>query len=394
MHVVQSAMRHGFILIVFSLFLLQPLASAEEVQLPDNLKPAMEHLLALVGNDAESSVDQGIAGTLIDFVAAPKDMREVYTMGRSKGAVSNYYEFRIDRSFSEVIDLNYHPDIPSYITNPASVRHSRWIEIDGKEQPLPRLANAWATLSPPLVIKGVEYVENTPDTFSGAYYAYYQDRTLVLMNHKGRRILISISRQRDKSTVGKKGLVLGADDNWEYLYTGEKGCTRPGMGWVKSYMYRAESIFVYYETDDPSPGVKCGVFKWLNAGWAGINMVQPVHIRNGLQRFSTTFKSVLESPRLKVTPQFVDAFRQIENLSTETLRQRVRHQLAGLRSKHEDSSRRNKKWFKQLFADDGYLKTMEHEELKALVIKAYLKFLLGKNKGFDISALKTQKQPG
>ncbi len=389
-----SAMIHGLILLILPLMLLLPKASAEEVQLPKNLKPAMEHLLSLVGETAAENLDERLVGTLIEFVAAPKDMQATYSMGLRKGAVSNYYEFRLERPFQEVMDLIYHPDIPSYITVPSSVRRSQWIEINGQQQPLPRITNALDSLSAPMIVNGVEFVENTPDTYSGAYYAYEQDRTLILMKHQGRRILLSISRQRDKSTVGKKGLVLGADEEWNYLYTGEKGCTRRGLGWVDSYMYRAESIMVYYETSDPTPQVKCAVFKWLHAGWAGVNMAQPVNIRKGIQRFAKAFKTVIEAPAIQASDQLAGAFRRIDNLPTETLRQKARDYFARLRSKYEDDSSRIKKWFERLFKDDHYFQDLQREELKALISKAYLKHLLGKEQGVDISALPPKKHPG
>lgn len=394
MRIAYSAMIHGLILFILSLMLMHLKASAEEVQLPEDLKPAMEHLLALVGDTTAESLDERHTGNLIEYVAAPKDMHETYSMGLRKGAVSNYYEFKLARPFQEVLDLIYHPDIPSFISVPSSVRLSQWIEINGQQQPLPRITMALANLTEPMIVNGVEFVENTPDTYSGAYYAYELDRTLILMKHQGRRILISISRQRDKSTVGKKGLVIGADEEWNYLYTGEKGCTRAGLGWVDSYMYRSESIMVYYETSDPDPQVKCGVFKWLHAGWAGINLAQPVDLRKGIQRFVKSFKTVIEAPAIQASDQLAGAFRRIDNLPTETLRQKARDHFALLKSKYEDSSKRSKKWFERLFKNDQYFQGLQREELKALISKAYLKFLLGKEQGVDISSLSPEKRPG
>lgn len=388
------AIIYGFVLFILPLALQLSDASAEEELLPGTLKPSMAHLLSMVGDNAGTSPDVTLIGSLIDFVSGPKDMSRTYSMGLKNSAVSNYYEFTLEQSFERVMDLVYHPDIPSYITNPSSVRHSRWLEVNGRQQPFPQISRAWTDLTQPMIIKGLEFVENTPDTFSGAYYAYDQDRTLILMKHHGRRVLISISRQRDKSTVGKKGLVLGKDDDWNYLYTGEKGCTRTGLGWVDSYMYEAESIFVYYETDTPEPQVKCGVFKWLHAGWAGINMVQPFNIRDGIQRFVKSFKTVIEAPALKDQDQLISAFRSVERLPTEALRQKARDHFMLLQSKYGDSNKRNRKWFKRIFKDDGYFQGLQREELQALINTAYIKFLLGKDQGLDISSLVSAKRPG
>ena len=91
---------------------------------------------------------------------------------------------------------------------------------------LQRLGAALGNLSTPVLIRGREYVVNTPDQFSGAYYDYEQERTLILYEYQRRNVLISISRQFGMSGPGRKGLVLGHDGNWDYLYSSEIGLNR------------------------------------------------------------------------------------------------------------------------------------------------------------------------
>ncbi len=366
---------------------------AEDVNLPERLKPAMEYVLASVGTAGADSLDVGLVGQLVDFVMEPKEMKDTYTMGMRKREVSNYYEFLLERPFRETMDIIYNPDIPAYVTVPASVRLSRWIQVDGRQQPLPRIADALDHLAAPKIVNGVEFVENTPDTTTGAYYAYELDRTLILMMHRGHRVLLSLSRQRDKSTVGKKGLVLGSADDWNYLYTGEKGCTRPGLGWVDSYMYHSESITVYVESDEPDPHVKMGLFRWLHAGWAGMNMVQPANIRTGVMQFAETFKGVVEAPALESAEPLARAMRRISALPTETLRRQVEAYYALLKTRYQNAKGRSKKWFDKLFKDDRYCRQLNHEELKAILGKIFLKTLLGKERGFDLSAFADPANP-
>ena len=391
MRLLHTALTRVLIVLLLPLICLLPRASAQEVQLPKHLNPAMEHLLAGVGLTTAATLNQDLAGSLIDYVAAPKQMQSSYSMGPRQGAVSSYYEFKLERPFAVVMNLIYHPDIPAYITAPASVRLSRWIEINGSRQPLPRITAELDGLAAPLIVNGVEFVENTPDINTGAYYAYEQERTLILMKYQGRRVLLSISRQRDRSTVGKKGLVLGADDDWNYLYTGEKGLTRKGLGWVDSYMYQAQAITIYYETYDPVPHVKCGIFKWLHAGWAGINMAKPDHLRNGMQRFAKAFKTVVEELPHDAPDQMAKVFAHIDSLPTKTLRQKARDQHALLSSVYRHDKSLGTKWFRRLFKDDRYCQGLGREELKALLGKAYLKFMLGKAQGVDVSALNPHK---
>jgi hypothetical protein len=356
-----------------------------DVTVPKTLLPALEHVLASADNDGLDIPESNQIGRIIDFVNSAKDLKTTYSMGERKGASSNYFEFSINRSLKEVLDRVYNPDIPSHIFTPASVRRSEWVQVNGEKQQLPKLSKYLNDYVTPVMIKGVEFIENTPDTYSGAYYAYELDRVLIITRYQGRMALISISGQRDKSGVGKKGLVLGNDDNWNYLYTGEKGCTKPGLGWVTSYMYDSASIAVYYETDGPTPQVRLGMFKWLRAGWAGINMVKSHHIRDGVKRFAKPFKDIIESPALEDTGRLSTDLKRINDLSEAELRQKVRQYFLHLKGLYQDQSRLVRKWFDQLTGNDGHLAKMKPQEMKAVLAKAYIKHLLGKSPGIDSS---------
>jgi len=383
---------HCFFLIPILILGLQAAAVADIEQVPQELSPAFEHLISYASPPSPGHLDADLVNQVIQFVNQDKNLKNTFSMGERKGAASNYSEFTLSRTLKEVLDLVYNPAIPPHITTPASIRRSKWIQIDGRTQALPKLSDYLAKLDPPVIVNGVEYVENTPDTFSGAYYAYELDRALILTRQKGHNILISISRQRNKSEVGKKGVVLGSDDNWDYLYTGEKGCTKAGLGWVDSYMYNSASITVYYEVTDPTPQVRCGVFKWIRAGWAGINLVQPHHIRDGVDRFARNFKSIIESPVLADTVRLSKAFEQIDRLSNDELRQKVRRYYLHLKEIYHEKSRLALRWFEQLPGKDGYLAKMTPEEMKAILDTAYLKHLLGMNPGIDVSFIRPVKK--
>jgi hypothetical protein len=368
-----------FFMALAVIFCLNANAAAGVESVPEELAPAFEQLLSLAGAANPKAPAAEALDPIIGFLNHTKDLNQTFSMGDRKGAASNYSEFRINRSLKEVLDLVYNPDIPPYLITPASIRRSQWLRINGRQEELPRLSDFLDHLTEPVMFTGVEFVENTPDTFSGAYYAYELDRALVLLRHKGRKVLLSISRQRDKSDVGKKGLVLGDDENWNYLYTAEKGCTKPGLGWVDSYMYDSAAITVYYEVDGPVPQVHCGVFKWIRAGWAGMNFVQPHHIRSGAQRFAKTFKALIESPALSDIKGFSTALRQISDLPLDALRQKVKHHYLGLKKIHQDSNRLVRRWFDHFSGENGYLAKMSPAEMKAVLEKAYLKKVLGKN---------------
>ena len=367
-------------------------ADVEVLQVPAKLGACLDQLLALTDHDSQAKPDMAAIGPVLDYLLTPKDQAATYSVGQRHGATSNYYEFNLERPFETVVALAYNPVIPSYLIIPSSLHKSKWIEIDGsRQQPFPDLSTAMRSDGDPVLVKGVEEVENTPDTNSGAYYAYTLDRAIVLARYRGRRVLLSMSSQRGKSNVGKKGLVLGADDDWNYLYTGEKGCTHAGLGWASTYMYDSDSILIYYEETKPTPHVRCAVYKWVDAGWAGINMVQPIHIKNGVKRLVKTFKEVVESPALPDPDTLAVAIRRIENLPTDTLRQEVKTTLDTLKAGHQDDNRLSRKWFARLFKNDRYLREMDRQELIATVCREYLKYLLGKTHSFDIAFLEKVK---
>jgi hypothetical protein len=358
-------------------------AAAAVESVPEELAPAFEQLLSLAGHTDPQAPAAEILEPIIAFVNRAKDPNQTFSMGERKGAASNYSEFRLNRSMKDVLDLIYNPDIPSYLTTPASIRRSQWLHINGGQQELPKLSKFLDQSSKPVMFTGVEFVENTPDTFSGSYYAYQLDRALLLTRYQGHNVLFSISRQRDKSDVGKKGLVLGDDENWNYLYTAEKGCTKSGLGWANTYMYDSAAITVYYEVDAPTPQVQCGVFKWLRAGWANMNFVQPHHIHSGAQRFAKNLKELIESPALSDIKGFSAAIRQISDLPVETLRQKVKRHYLALQRIYQGRNRLVQRWFDHFSGKDGYLAKMSPAEMKAVLEKAYLQKILGKSPPAD-----------
>ncbi len=359
----------------------------------DHLSPAFDYLISLTRKNHQPRFDASRIETIFEFIKTQKELGDSLSLGSREGSSSDYYEFTVNRSFRDVLDLVYNPDVPPYFTTPSSVRRSHWIEVDGKRRPFPKLSELLDQQIDPVVIKGLEFNEITPDSQSGAYYSYNLERALILMKHNGSHVLISISNQPDKSEVGRKGLVLGSDEDWNYLYTGEKGVMMPGLGWADSYMYSSSSIMIYYEVKDPAPAVNFYVFKWLHAGWAGMNLAQPHHIRKGVVRFVKSFKEVLEAPALDKLPNVLTVLNTIENLSTEELRAQSRIYFEDLKGRFGDKNSRNRKWFKKLFSDQDYINSMSRDELTAIVSIEYLKHLLGKTSLFDATYFSLKAKP-
>jgi len=195
-------------------------------------------------------------------------------------------------------------------------------------------------------------------------------------------VLITVSKQKGISHVGRKGIVLGKDRDWNYLYTGETGLTKKGLGWIDSYMYKSFSVIVYYETEPGSSQVRLGAFKWIRAGWKNFNMVKTRHIHNGLIRFGETYKTILEHPNLPEVSTLSREFSKISALSNETLRGKSKAYLKALKTKHANYSGHKGELCAKVFENDDYVPALKREELLSIVSLEYMKELLGMGRGF------------
>jgi hypothetical protein len=297
--------------------------------------------------------------------------------------------------FKDILRIGFSPDIPSHVLMPSSVRFARWCEIEGQPgRTLPALCPLIEGLDAPVVLRGVEYVENTPDLNSGAYYGYPLDRTLILLRHEGRLFLISISIQKTVSDVGRKGAVVGADSDWNYLYSEEAGLGKPGLGWVQSHMYAGGSVTVYADLGQDRPMVRCGIFRWLRAGWASINVVRRSHIEEGLKRYTETMRQILENPNLPDGDSLAAGFARIDGLSDAVLLERTRSYFETLaETSGAQLSSAAREWLNRLIAEGAALH-LDRDRMEALLAVQYLKAILGKPTGPEVSGLATGRSRG
>ena len=212
------------IILLLAIFQLQP-ALAVPVSDSSQAVPAAAMKLVGFGTDPKAGLDAQAVATLVDYVLGSKPNKEtdLPTFQKAPGA---YYEFDTRISFSNFLQYSYSNQIPSVLTSPSSLRYSLWNGQQGKLQTLP---NSWILASPdgkPTIIRGLQRDAITPDLTTGVYYEYDLNRTFILLNHKGRQTLITVSKQINISDVGKKGVILGNDDDWNYYYSGEPGSAR------------------------------------------------------------------------------------------------------------------------------------------------------------------------
>ncbi|HPK53728.1 MAG TPA: hypothetical protein PK114_04655, partial [Smithellaceae bacterium] len=305
---------HLFVILLILPLLIFP-GKAAAMPLSDASSPIPAAAMKLVQfcTDPQGQFDSQAATTLVDYVLAAKTERES-DLPKLKDAPGAYYEFDTRINFAGFLQYSYGKQIPSSLTSPASLRYSLWSGISGEEQ---KLTGNWIPLpadGKPLIICGLQRDGITPDLHTGIYYEYNLKKTYILLNHKGRQVLISISKQIDISDIGKKGVILGSDDDWNYYYSDIPGSTKTGLGWIKSYIYDYFSVGVHAESVSAPATVRSGIFQWIRAGWSGINFVQTSHIINGIKRNARNTKLILESPHLPAAKQLAATYRQLAAL--------------------------------------------------------------------------------
>jgi hypothetical protein len=369
-------LRWPLIILMISLLTIFQHPSALALPLSDSSSPIPAAAMKLVQfcADPKTGLDAQAVATLVDYVLGPKSNKEA-DLPKLKGTPGAYYEFDTRINFSSFLQYSYSNQIPPVLTSPASLRYSVWTGIQGESQKMP---GSWKLVPPagkPVIIHGVQRDGITPDQTTGVYYEYDLKRTFILLNHKGRQVFISISKQIDISDIGKKGVILGNDDDWNYYYSGIPGSTKAGLGWVKSYIYDFFAVGVYVESGSSPSTVRSGIFQWIRAGWSGINFVQTSHIIKGMKRNAKNSKTILESPKLPAPKQIVSTYQRLSALPKNdlveryTALQQARKSLAVLSGKIETN---------EIKKQDSYANTPKEQIIEELMLE-YFKITLGKS---------------
>jgi hypothetical protein len=371
-----SGIRWLLIFLVFSLLVIFQPQPARAVPLSDGANPVPAAAMKLVQFCADPKVglDAQAVATLVDYVLEPKVSKEA-ELPKIQDAPGAYYEFDTKISFSGFLQYSYSDQVPSGLTSPASLRYSLWTGLKGEPQRMPGSWKVAPPASKPLIIYGLQHDGITPDLTTGVYYEYDLKKTLILLNHKGRQVLISVSKQLEISDIGKKGVILGNDEDWNYYYSGIPGSTKAGLGWVKSYIYDFFSVGIYVESGTAPAMVRSGVFQWIRAGWSGINFVKTEHIIKGMRRNAKNSKAILESPKLPAPKQIVSTYKRLLALPQNdlveryTTLQQARQSLAVLSGKIDAT---------EIKKQTSYANTPREQIIEELMLE-YFKITLGKS---------------
>jgi hypothetical protein len=341
-----------------------------------DVEKGIDNLFAVLENKSEAvSVDA--IRPMLDFVANvdadPKDIEPAKRFG-GRGICLRR---DVSTDLTRILKLFYNPDIPNYLLCPAVLRMSGWHE--GCEF-LSRSRGLWEELpalseTEPVVVRGREYEETTPDSFAEAYYGYDLNRLIILVKYQGRNVLISVSQQDGKSEVGRKGAILD-DTRWDYFYSGEEGLNRGMIGWMDTFTYASGSVQVFVEQDAAEPRSTVFLFKWLKAGWAGMNVVKRSHIYDGTLRYVRSFAKVVESPDL--TPEYLaDGLKDVLTMPDSRMNVLIREYARNFEARFADDPKMQDSDYAKVIRDGGYADVLDEKARRSVLALEKLKSMLG-----------------
>ena len=270
------------------------------------------------------------------------------------------------------------PKVPTAVVYPASIRYAVWQAGSDLLKTPPLWEQFGKHKDSPLVLRGTELEEITPDDNSGSYYRYMLDRVLILTENEGQQMLISLSWQQGKSEVGKKAATIGDYANWDFVYSGVKGTLASGIGWAETYIYSSASLIVLYEDAPGGKDTGYAMYRWMDAGWSGMNMVKQSHIVAGAERSFAGLKAFMESPK-RPTPAAIDTYiRSLKAMELPALQEQFAPYSAKVEEAAATVEALQQDDFQKIIKDGGYGKSMTKDELIAAFAVNYIKEQLGK----------------
>lgn len=333
------------------------------------------YLRELVRNPQRALDTSRIHG-LLEFVTQPKTEPAALEVPSLDDATGAYFEGTINQPLAHVVKYQFNSEFPSFLVIPTSIRLNRWDEkpAESVSSILNRLDSSTA---PFLMVHGREHEEITPDLVTGTYFRYEVKRTFIALKDKGRRYLISISIQDEPSQIGRKGLVVN-DADWVYFYSGIEGVPITGLGWAKSYIYKSLVVNILFEPEPGKSQTRSVFFKWLDAGWNGINMTKHHHLIEGFQRFISGSKAMLESSKLPTPDHLARLVSHVRNLPEEELTARLRPYAEFMERTAANNSDLRRREYAPLIKNGAYLTKATREEREVTLINEYMKAILGK----------------
>lgn len=369
--------KYTFYLVILSFVFSLPASNAST-----SVLTGFNHLIEIT-TDEKIPFASGEITSILDYVMSDQYAVEpsVHVSGMDK-ATWAYEGFQTEGALQSLVKYYYNTDIPSCAVMPSVIRVSSWKSGNGNPASVP--ASFWKSPGneySPHIFRGLYYVQNTPDPDTGAYYGYDSLRTVILMNYKGRRALVSVMKQKSISEVGRKGYVVGDKKDMDFFYSGEQGLTMKGLGWVKSYIYDSCSVTVTVECEKNGKNtLRCGMFKWIRAGWAGKNIVSKTHVQKGMADYVAGIRHLLSLEMKKAFPspeELVEICNSYRDIPVEEMKKKVENLIKSIQGKCAVVSF-CPRGFQNGVDVTGYVEGLNHDEMSAVLIADHVKAFLGK----------------
>ena len=362
-----------FFLTTAILFAAAPTIRAGDAQdFPEPVTAAMSTLIERIQD--RGSIETQDLLPLLRFARDTAFTRDDWDVPNLLNATGGYYGYGIASPVGRIINHIYHSELPPSLFHPSVVRIGKW-----SEEPEENIPVLWKNLEEGqvVVVRGEELEENTPDVNTGGYYTYQTDRMIVLVAHEEEKYLLSVSKQKDESSVGRKGVVIGDDQDWNYFYTDEEGLTTSGLGWVNSYMFDSFSVTVLSADPAAPERSRHAMFKWVRAGWSGMNMVRPSHVRNGCQRFAQSLVRLMESDELPEIDALIAMSKRVRAMDEQEVLRTLEPYIESLRETASEDSILSRRSFQRLLNQDHPLEHYSLYAKQSLVMKEFLKASVG-----------------
>jgi hypothetical protein len=350
--------------------------AAKTAPLAGDVEKGLNHLFAVL-DDKSTPLSVAELQPMLDFVvnveADPKDIEPAKRFdGRGICLRRD-----VSTDLARILKYFYNPDIPNHLLCPAVLRMSGWhkdseflARPNGLWEELPSLGE-----NGPVVVRGSEYEVTTPDSFAEAYYGYDLNRLIILTRFQGKNVLISVSEQDGKSDVGRKGAILD-DKRWDYFYSGLEGLNKGMIGWMDTFTYASGSVQIFVEQDAEAPRSTVFLFKWLKAGWAGMNVVQRSHIYDGTLRYVRSFSKVVESRDL--TPEFLaNGLQDVMSMPEARVDELIEEYARNFEARFKNEPKLQDGDYAKVIRDGGYAEVLDENARRSVLALEKLKSLLG-----------------
>jgi hypothetical protein len=148
------------------------------------------------------------------------------------------------------------------------------------------------------------------------------------------------------------------------------------IGWMDTFTYASGSVQVFVEQDAAAPRSTVFLFKWLKAGWAGMNVVQRSHIYDGTLRYVRSFAKVVESPDL--TPEYLaEGLKGVLTMPDARMNTLIQEYARNFEARFKDDPKLQDSDYAKVIRDGGYAKVLDEKARRSVLALEKLKSMLG-----------------